>query len=208
MSISGALDILITRSITVTREVPSLRFYRFADGDWGATTDRLTVEATDADEVTLPDPEGFTETLLGVTRGSDTMEFPITKYRLGATPFGQPNPTERRIDATGIGEFLAGYAGEILIRFGPLGRTQTVTEQQPRLTWASRRDFRAADFVNSGVSGLVEIQDSRYLVHTDNDHPWTTGESFVDEEGATRIIQGVGQVERNYRLELLARRIG
>ena len=208
MSTAGALDILITRSITVTREVPNLTFYRFADGDWGATTDRLTVEATDADDVTLPDPEGFTETLLGVTRGIDTIELPITRYGVGATPFGQPDPTERRIDATGIGAFLAGYAGEIMIRFGPLGRTQTVTEEQDRLTWASRRDFRAADFLSSGPSGLVEIQDSRYLVHPDNENPWTTGESFVDEEGRIRTVQGVGQVERNYRLELLARRIG
>ena len=208
MTSSGTLDILITRSLLVTEEVPNLSFYRFTDTDWGASTDQLIVQGTDADGVTLPYPDGFNETRLGLTHGGGTMEFLITAYRVGATSFNQPNPNFRRIDAMGIGTFLAGYSGELLIRLGPVGRTQTITEQQDRLTWARREDFRAADFVDAGPSGLVEIQDSRYLVHPDNEHPWSTGESFVDEEGRTRTVQGVGQVERNYRLELLARRIG
>ena len=74
--------------------------------------------------------------------------------------------------------------------------------------WARREDFRARDFVRSADFGLVTVQDSRYRVRYDPVNPWAEGDTFTDEEGVTRRVEGVGRLGRNDFLELLARRIG
>ena len=56
MTQAPILDILITRTITVTREVPYVSEFRFAAGQWWATgADTLNLGRLDADGLALPD---------------------------------------------------------------------------------------------------------------------------------------------------------
>ena len=74
--------------------------------------------------------------------------------------------------------------------------------------WAARRDFPARDFLDSTTAGLVTIMDSRFIVR-DTGAAWATGDTFTDDEGKQRTVQGVSEVYGRGRfLELLARRVG
>ncbi len=73
--------------------------------------------------------------------------------------------------------------------------------------WAARLDFRSGDFVRAGTSGLVTVQDSRYIVRASSG-PWKEGDGLVDDEGIQRRVQGVSRIGRGRYLELLARRVG
>ena len=56
--------------------------------------------------------------------------------------------------------------------------------------WAARRDFPARDFLDSTTAGLVTIMDSRFIVR-DTGAAWATGDTFTDDEGKQRTVQGV-----------------
>ena len=72
--------------------------------------------------------------------------------------------------------------------------------------WAARRDFPARDFLDSTTAGLVTIMDSRFIVR-DTGAAWATGDTFTNDEGKQRTVQGVSEVYGRGRfLELLARR--
>ena len=71
--------------------------------------------------------------------------------------------------------------------------------------WAARMDFRAGDFVDTSVGGLVSVADSRYVVRDAGDG-WAVDDTFTDEDGARRTVRGVSVQGRGY-LELLCRRV-
>ena len=72
--------------------------------------------------------------------------------------------------------------------------------------WCARRDPTARDYVTAGDRGVITIMDSFFTVRAESG-PWREGQTFTDDEGKRRRVQGVSQIGRAY-LELLARAIG
>ena len=82
----------------------------------------------------------------------------------------------------------------------PLPPTGEATEVK---VWAGRRDFSGRDFSQVVQGGIINLRDTRYIVRAESG-PWTAGDSFVDEDGVTLVVQGVQQIGRQF-LEILAR---
>ena len=209
MTQAPILDILITRTITVTREVPYVSAFRYAAGQWWAGADTLDLDRLDADGLALPDAGTVPEGTFTLAKDTQTYRpFMLTSYREGRTALNHPDPDTRRLAAEGVGAFLDRYAGPLRMMLGPMEATRTVTEPQPQTVWAARLDFRGRDFVQSATTGPVTIEDSRYVVRDDQANPWAVDDEFRDETGQRRTVKGVGRMGRNRHLELLARRVG
>ena len=84
-----------------------------------------------------------------------------------------------------------------------LGNPLPPTSETAAKIWAGRRDFSRRDFSQVVQGGLISIRDTRYIVRSETG-PWSDGDTFTDEDGATLHVQGVQQIGRGY-LELLAR---
>ena len=85
----------------------------------------------------------------------------------------------------------------------PLGQPLPPTSETGVKLWAGRRDFSGRDFSQVVEGSLITIRDTRYIVRVESG-PWAPGDTFVDEDGETLVVQGVQQIGRQY-LELLAR---
>ena len=73
--------------------------------------------------------------------------------------------------------------------------------------WAARRDFAARDFIQVTTGGLITIMDSRYIIRSESWPDAAPADTFTDDDGAMRTVQGVSQVLGGRYLELLARRV-
>lgn len=213
------LDRLITSTREVTRIVviPAVpgggtTTYRYRHSSSPTTSGSLTptatgmqMVATDEDGTTVPDstfavgvafmadwprPDGGTYTVTGFQKLSRTFLIDLQEGNV----FGDAN--------IGLPILLTVVAGDTS------ARTEEVTEEVTETYWAERRDFPAADVLETReAGGLVGVTDARYIVRAEI-APWSTGDTFTDEDGASRTVRGVSEVGRGRYVELLARRVG
>ena len=111
--------------------------------------------------------------------------------------------------AVNVGQLpSAGQPVDLLLDFGQTTTiTPAPTETAVKL-WAARRDFSASDFLRSTDAGLINVENSRYLVRAESWPDVEAGDIFQDEDDHARTIQGVSETGRDRYLELLARRVG
>ena len=177
-------------------------------GEWFFASNRLSFYLQDADGVALPALGSLTigTQMVTIVSGGYTVTTGITNYDEARNPFNSP------LSGTGRLTFPSGavdgnqLSGVVTLGFGGIiSITPAPVETEIRM-WAARRDFAAADFVQSTSAGLVTIKDSRYIVRQESWPDVDELDTFQDD-GSTWTIQGVGQIGRRY-LELLARRTG
>ena len=210
------LDKLITRTISVQGPpvlVPVV--YRLsaegnldAAGEWGYASNRLSFFLQDANGVQLPalGSLDLDSTMVTIQAGSYSVTTGITAYNQARNPFNTPITGTGRLtfpDGVVDGALLT---GELLLDFGQTTSTTPAPVDTLVTLWAARRDFPARDLIAASAAGLITIKDTRYLVRRENQE-WAAGDTFTDEEGTGRTVQGVSQVLGRRFLELLGRSI-
>ena len=187
------LDRLIEREVTTSGAVQSAS-HTFAHGATTISGQTLTLPLTDEDGATVTPPAvGAVLNLDGRNSFNSPASAMITVAALTVD-------TEIEITFTGsIGTIASGRS----LTVGYMVQPEVISTVK---VWAGRRDFPAGDFVDSTTSGLVNINDSRYIVRAESG-PWAAGDRLTDDDGNARTVQGVSQLDRRF-LEILARRTG
>ena len=205
------LDRQISREVTTTVEVPASAVYAYDapytgggdnldPGTWRRESDTELILAL-ADSGGLSFPQDLVLPLDGVGvswDGAAAATLTVTGLAIVRAGFTF-QPISLRLT---FGSTLPA-AGAALAITVQTGGTQTVTQMVTRSVWASRKDYSGRDFSQVVEGGLITIRDTRYIVRSESG-PWSAGDTFVDEDGATLHVQGVQQIGRQY-LELLAR---
>ena len=193
------LDRLITRQVTIMGAPADLGSFTWAakspSTGWHISSGRLVVPK-EASDGTVTDLAGVsTVTIAGET-------YTVNLVESQSATFGRPAAWRFTFEEAGAGAAIDMITGALTASFHGAASIATVD----RKIWAGRRDFPAGDFVDSTTAGLVNIHDSRYIVRTESGQ-WKAGDTFTDESGDTRRIEGVSEIGRRY-LEILARRTG
>ena len=205
---SPVLDRPLTR--TEEREVtaPATSVYRWALRDSSPRTGEWIQESDTVLQVGLSASEGGVfpydlpvpalDTQIAVDGGA-AVTLDLLTVTVNRTPFFTPLNLSLAFNGNVPG------AGMALTLTVPTGGLTTLTVLEEVTIWAQRRDFGARDFVSAGDRGVITIMDTRFIVRSES--TWDEGDTFTDDDGKTRRVQGVVQIGRSH-YELLARAIG
>ena len=210
------LDRIIERLVTTTVEIPASMVYPFNElytgggddldpGTWIRESDTvLLIDPVDSNGISFPTDLVTPLEGVGVAfDGADATTLTITGLEVSRHPFTFQIQNIRLT----FGSALPA-AGTVLTLSVETEGTQTVTQTVTRKEWASRRDFLGRDLTRvTSTDSVVTIQDTRFIVRAGG-LAWKENDTLTDDEGVSRIVQGVAQIGRGRYLELLARSIG
>lgn len=171
------------------------------DGHWYISSGRLVLWPDDADDTDLPEFSVGDEITMAWDDGAYVVTATLTDVGFASGGFGgqtalpdlEWDASASPVDFTRTTEAMAFSVG---------GGTAV----EPRKVWAGRRDVSVRDELLTTQNIRLIENGSVYTIR--NEPPGNgvaVGDTFTDDDGATRRIEGIAQMGRNRYLELLAR---